>query len=226
VRMAVSEAARGFYASRFDGDIRIVPNGVDVDLFTNGSPAPDLPPGRQMLWTHRLDPQKGFRVAVEAFAKLAVQFPDLWFVVIGDGKERPLLDRLPPEARSRVLRMGTVPHDRLPAYYAGADVLIAPAFGQESFGLVLVEAMAAGVPVVASDIAGYRQVVRNDVEGLLVPPGDPDALAQSVRRVLTDADLARRLAEAGRSRAQEFGWDRISGLIESAYRDAVLPMTD
>jgi phosphatidylinositol alpha-mannosyltransferase len=220
VKLAVSEAAKDFYQSRFGHGIRIVPNGVDIDLFAKGSPSAELPSGRAMLWTHRLDPQKGFGVAVGAFAKLALEFPDLWLVVIGEGKDRGRVERLPAEARSRVLMVGTVPHDRLPAYHAGADVFVAPALGQESFGLVLVEAMAAGVPVVATDIAGYREVVRHDVDGLLVPVGDPTALADAVGRVLLEPDLAKRLTEAGRARAEDFRWDGVVERIERAYRDA------
>jgi phosphatidylinositol alpha-mannosyltransferase len=221
VKIAVSEAAKDFYESRFGDSIRIVPNGVDVDLFSKGSPLMELPAGRTMLWTHRLDPQKGFGVAVGAFAKLAQEFADLWFVVIGDGKDRAMVERLPSGARSRVLMIGTVAHDRLPAYHAGADVFVAPALGQESFGLVLVEAMAAGVPVVASDIAGYREVVRHDVDGLLVPPGESAAFAEAVARILREPDLAKRLSEAGRARAGDFRWDGVADRIEQAYREAV-----
>jgi phosphatidylinositol alpha-mannosyltransferase len=220
VKLAVSQAAKDFYETRFGRGIRIVPNGVDVDLFARGSPSPDLPAGRTTLWTHRLDPQKAFGVALGAFATLALEFPDLWFVVIGEGKDRAMVERLPVEVRPRVLMMGTVAHDRLPAYHAGADVFIAPALGQESFGLVLVEAMAAGVPVVASDIAGYREVVRDDVNGILVPPGNPAALTEAVGRVLREPDLAKRLAEAGRARAEEFRWDGVADRIEQAYREA------
>jgi phosphatidylinositol alpha-mannosyltransferase len=125
VKLAVSEAARDFYQSRFGPGIRVVPNGVDVDLFATGSPSSELPTGRTMLWTHRLDPQKGFGVAVGAFAKLAPEFPDLSFVVIGEGRDRAMMERLSAETRSRVLMIGTVAHDRLPAYHAGADVFIA-----------------------------------------------------------------------------------------------------
>lgn len=221
VRIAVSEAAKHFYGSRFGGDIRVIPNGSNVEMFADAAPAPDLPPGRRMLWTHRLDPQKGFPVAVDAFATLAREFPDLWFVVIGDGKDRDAIQRLPTEVRARVKMIGSVPHERLPAYHAGAEVFIAPALGQESFGLVLVEAMAAGVPVVAGDIAGYREVVRDGVSGLLVPPGDARALADAVARVLKDPELAGRLTAAGRARAQDFRWDRVAGDIESAYREAL-----
>jgi phosphatidylinositol alpha-mannosyltransferase len=114
-----------------------------------------------------------------------------------------------------------VEHERLPPYHAASDVFVAPATGQESFGYVLVEAMAAGLPVVASDIAGYREVVRDGVDGLLVPPSDPVALAAALRTVLDDADLARRLGEGGRLRAGEFSWDRVAPAIEERYRRAL-----
>jgi phosphatidylinositol alpha-mannosyltransferase len=117
--------------------------------------------------------------------------------------------------------LGAVPHEDLPSYHAAADVFVAPATGQESFGYVLVEAMAAGVPVVASDIAGYREVVRSGIEGLLVPPSDPAALAEAVSRVLSDRVLAARLSEAGRTRAAVFGWDHVVPRIEAVYQRVI-----
>jgi phosphatidyl-myo-inositol alpha-mannosyltransferase len=221
VRIAVSESAKAFYERRFGDGTRVVPNGCDVKLFGSAEPSPDLPPGRRMLWTHRLDPQKGFPVAVAAFGRLAAEFPDLHLVVIGDGKDRSAVETLPADARTRVVMLGQIQHERLPAYHAGADVFVAPALGQESFGIALVEAMAAGVPVVASDIAGYRDVVSSEVDGLLVPPGDSGRLADAVARVLADSALAQRLTAAGRDRANHFAWHRVVGLIEAAYTEAM-----
>jgi phosphatidylinositol alpha-mannosyltransferase len=138
--------------------------------------------------------------------------------VAGDGRDRHAIDSLSEADRARVRMLGAVPHEDLPPYYGAADVFVAPATGQESFGYVLVEAMAAGLPVVASDIAGYREVVRSGIEGLLVPPGDPPRLAEAVAGVLSDPVLAARLSEAGRARAAGFGWDRIVPGIEAVYR--------
>lgn len=223
VRLAVSEAAAGFVRSRFGDGIQVVPNGFDLELFVKApvDPAPELPQGRRLLWVGRLDAQKGFPVAVAAFGRIAGEFPDLSFVVVGDGRDRPVVSSLPPEVRRRVVMVGAVNHEQLPAYYSRADVFLSPAAGQESFGIVLLEAMAAGVPVVASDIAGYREVVRADVDGLLVPPSDPDALAEAVRRVLFDPALASRLTEAGRARAERYRWDVVVEEIEAAYQDAL-----
>lgn len=221
VRVAVSEAAASFVRSRMGDGIQVVPNGLDVDLFAVAEPATALPPGRRVLWVGRLDRQKGFPVALRAFERLARDFEDVSLIVAGDGRDRDALRSLSGGVRDRVVMLGAVPHGRLPGYHAAADVFISPATGQESFGLVLVEAMAAGVPVVASDIAGYREVVRGGVNGLLVPSGDPAALAEAVGRILSDPGLAERLREAGRSRAREFSWEKVASRLEDVYREAV-----
>ena len=219
-RVAVSRAAASFMGSRFGGgDIRIVPNGVDVEMFASAEPAAGLPEGRHVLWVGRLDRQKGFRVAVRAFEVLADEMPDLRLVVAGDGDERGAVGELPPPVRARVDMLGAVRHEALPPYHAAADAFVAPALGQESFGLVLVEAMAAGLPVVATRIPGYDEVVRDGVDGLLVPPDDPAALAAAILRVLTDPALALRLAGSGKARAAEFSWDRVAAQVEAVYRE-------
>jgi phosphatidylinositol alpha-mannosyltransferase len=221
VRIAVSEAARSFLSSRLDGEVRVIPNGVDVQLFRGAKPAGDLPEGRRIGWVSRLDRQKGFPVALQAFSQLASEWADLHLVVAGDGRDRAAVETLPGAIRSRVVMLGAVPHDRLPPYLAACDVFVAAATGQESFGVVLVEAMAAGLPVVATDIAGYREVVRDGIDGILVPPSDAGALANGLGRVLRDHRLARRLAEEGRARAGEFSWEAVTPRIEEAYWEAL-----
>lgn len=223
VRVAVSEAAAEFVTGRLGirNDVRVVPNGVDVDLFAKAEPRAGLPPGRRILWVGRLDRQKGFPVAVRAFAELAGEHPDLWFVVVGDGRDRQAVSAVPEEIRRRILMVGSVSHRALPAYHGAADVFVSSAFGQESFGLVLVEAMAAGVPVVATDIPGYREIARDGVDALLVPPGDPRALAGAMGRVLAEPATAAGLAGAGRARAESFRWTAIVDRLEDAYREAI-----
>ena len=217
-RIAVSEAAAAFVGQAFPGEEEVVPNGVEVERFAEpGEEVTGLPPGRRVLWVGRLDPQKAFPVMIETFARLAPEFPDLSLVVAGDGRDRNAVRTLGPDVCERVVMLGAVAHDRLPAYHAAADVFVSPATGQESFGIVLVEAMAAGVAVVATDIPGYREVVRDGVDGLLVPPRDPEALARSIRQVLLEPGLAERLAAAGQARAREFSWDRVVPRIEAVY---------
>jgi phosphatidylinositol alpha-mannosyltransferase len=223
VRVAVSRAAAAFVSNRFDGDVRVIPNGCDVEAFARATPATGLPEGRRILWVGRLDPQKGFRIALDAFATLAATEPDLSLVVIGDGQDRAMLDTLPGALRERVVSLGAVPHDQLAPFYAAADAFVAPATGQESFGIVLVEAMAAGVPVVASDIPGYREVVRDGEQGILVPAGDIPALTHGLRRVLADRALAQRLGGAGRVHARRYRWETVVREIEGVYREALEP---
>lgn len=218
VPVAVSRAAASHVSGPFQPPPRIVPNGVNVAAFVSAEPVPSKPAGRVMLWVNRLDQQKGFAVAVEAFAELAREFKDLTFVVAGDGPERDLVKRLPAPASDRVLLLGRVPHDKVPAWYAAADVYISPAVGQESFGIVLIEAMAAGTPVVASNIQGYREVLTGG--GTLVPPGDAKALAKAVAVYLNDPAAAAATAEEGRRLAETYDWSQVGARIEAVYKEA------
>jgi phosphatidylinositol alpha-mannosyltransferase len=160
-------------------------------------------------------------VAVAAFAELASLYPDLKLMVVGDGSERDAVDGLEPALRERVEMLGRVDDDRLAQYLRGATLYLGPALAGESFGIVLAEAMAAGLPIVASDIPGYRDVARNGVEALLVPPGDPAALVAAVRKVLDDASLAKALGEAGAKRAHDYAWDTVTDRIVSVYREVL-----
>jgi phosphatidylinositol alpha-mannosyltransferase len=219
VRIAVSRKAAAVAAARVGGPFELVPNGVDVEAFA-AAPALDLGPGRKILFVGRLDVRKGFSVAVAAFERLAAERPDLRLIVVGDGPERGALDRLPPSLRERISMLGTVANRELPSIHRACDVYVGPATGGESFGVVLVEAMAAGLPVVASDVSGYDEVVRQDVDGLLVPPRDPRALAEALARVLEAPDLGSRLAAAGRERAATFDWKVVADRLEVLYTRA------
>jgi phosphatidylinositol alpha-mannosyltransferase len=222
VSVAVSDAAAEFLRRVARGRIEVVPNGVDVERFSHPGPRPEgLPAGRIILWVSRLDPQKGFPVMVRAFHRVALDAEDVWLVVVGEGHDRGAVDLLPERLRERVLMRGAIPNEKLHPYHGAADLFAAAATGQESFGYILVEALAAGVPVVATDIPGYREVVRDGVEGLLVPPDDPAALARALGRVLDDPDLARALVTAGRERARAFSWDEVAPRLEAVYRRAV-----
>lgn len=212
--IAVSEAAAKCITPRAPIPIVIVPNAIDPHRFAG--PRANRA-RRELLFVNRLDRRKGFRIAVRAFELLARQYPDLRLVVVGDGPERGAIESLEPSVRGRVTMAGHREHDEVSAFYASADLFLAPATGNESFGIVLLEAMASGLPVVASDIEGYRDVVRHDREGLVIPPDDPAALAAAVTRVIDDETLARRLGEAGRHRVRDFSWDVVVRRIETIY---------
>lgn len=224
--LAVSEAAASYVSGPFRPRPEIVPNGVDVNAFADAEPDPGLPAGPKLLWVNRLDPQKGFPVAIRAFAVIAEEFDDLLFVVAGDGADRGSIDALAPDVRARVMMLGNVPHERLPGVFAASDVFVSPAAGQESFGVVLVEAMAAGLPVVATDIPGYREVVRDGVEGLLVRPGDAGALAEAAGALLRNPGRAEKLRRVGRATAGAFSWEVVGARIEAIYEELVAAAGD
>ena len=188
--------------------------------FTNAQPA-DLGEGPKLLFVGRLDERKGFPTAVRAFAQLASDRPDLRLVVVGDGPERSAVDSLTPEVRARVTMLGAVANVDLHPYEIACDLYLGSAVGGESFGVVLVEAMAAGLPIVASDIPGYDEVVSDGIEGMLVPPRDAAAAARAAATILDDADLAGRMSRAGRARARTFDWSVVGARLVDLYGRAI-----
>jgi phosphatidylinositol alpha-mannosyltransferase len=217
-RIAVSRAARHSAKGRLGkGDVRIIPNGVEVERFAQALPALDVPAGRTLLFVGRLEPRKGLPYAMRAFAQLADRYPDLQFVVVGDGPERHAVDELPPALRARVHMKGKVSYEALPTYHRAADIFISPATGAESFGIVLVEAMAAGLPIVASNIPGYREVARDGRESVLVTPSDPGALATGIAHLLDHPEERVRLGANGVARADAYAWEHIIDELEQVY---------
>ncbi|MEX0990054.1 MAG: glycosyltransferase family 4 protein [Actinomycetota bacterium] len=227
VRVAVSRAAAAFAGRRIGGAFRIVGNGVNVERFRDASPAslPGVPGGAQdgkvVLFVGRLDERKGFPTAVEAFARLAADDPTVRLVVAGDGPDRSAVETLGSDVRSRVSMLGHVPNAELPSVTAACDAFVGSSVGGESFGVVLVEAMAAGLPVVASRIPGYDEVISDGVDGLLVGPRDPAATAEALARVLGEPSLSARLAAAGKRRAASFSWEVIAGHLVACYEEAI-----
>ncbi len=177
--------------------------------------------GTKLLFVGRLDERKGFPVAVDAFRRLAPDRPELRLIVVGDGPERSAVNGLPLDLRARVAMLGSVPNVDLPPFEKACDLYLGTSVGGESFGIVLVEAMAAGLPVVASGIPGYDEVVTDGVDGLLVPPRDPEALARAAGTILDDPALAGRLSAAGLARAATFDWRVVGAKLEALYDRAV-----
>jgi phosphatidyl-myo-inositol alpha-mannosyltransferase len=219
-RVAVSERAAAFVRARVPGAFHIVPNGIDVAAFRDAAPA-DLGPGRKLLFVGRLHPRKGFPVAVAAFATLARSHGDLRLVVAVACAEATALDALAADVRERVTTLGAVPNRELPPIERACDIFVAPSLGGESFGVVLLEPMAAGVPVVASRIPGYDEVLEDGSTGLFAPPGDAEALAGAVARVLDDPGLGGRLAAAAGERVGRYDWDVVAGELEEIYRSVL-----
>ncbi len=221
-RVAVSPAALDFAHRHFPGEYRVIPNGVDTARFH-----PDVPPRTELadgrlnvLFVGRLDPRKGVPVLLDALPALRARVPEARLVIVGDSFLKPWFARsLGGREREHVRFVGAVSPLDLPSYYASAHVVVSPALRNESFGIVLLEAMASGKPIVASDIPGYRAVLADGEDGVLVPPGDAGALATSLAALLKDPARRLRLAAQGRAKAETYGWDRVTGRLEQYYRE-------
>ncbi len=230
-RIAVSGAARHFISTYFPGDYRIIPNGVDLDRFTEAEPFEELRDGTlNILFVGRLEERKGLIHLLKAYHRLRKRKVDARLLVVGAG---PKLREYKRFVGLRGIRdvefLGRVNDEEKVRYFASADIYCAPNTGQESFGIVLLEAMAAGVPIVASDIHGFKRVVERNVQGLLVEPRNPRALAAGLYALARDPELRHDMGEAGRARAPEFSWERVTERIVDFYyetRDRVLTARD
>ena len=223
-RVAVSHAALQFADNHFPGDYRVIPNGVDVARFhPDVPPRPELADGRlNVLFVGRLDPRKGLPVLLEAMPALRRSVPEARLVVVGDSFLRPWLERrLAAREREHVVFAGSVPPKALAGYYASSHVVASPATRNESFGIVLLEAMASGKPLVASDIPGYRAVVDDGKDGLLVPPGDAHALASALSDLLRDPARRRSFGAHGRAKAEGYSWPAVTDRLEAYYREVL-----
>src|SRR5450756_64909 len=210
-RIAVSPAARDFVSVYFPGTYEIIPNGIDYERFAK-VPEPFekyKEGGPNILFVGRLEKRKGLKYLIRAMGGVWEQFPKARLIVVGAG--RPLEDYrrlVETHGLENVEFVGFASSEDLSRYYQSCDLFCAPSTGQESFGIVLLEAMASGKPIVASDIPGYRWVVNHGVEGLLVPPKDERALTASMVRLLSEPELMARMSLAGKMRAEEFSWDK------------------
>lgn len=215
VRTAVSDAARELISRYIPGEYALTPNGVDTRRFSGAEP---LLKGatKRVLFLGRIERRKGLEVLIQALTRL--RDLDVELVVGGSGPEerpaRSLTDRL--QVRARFL--GRVRDEDLPRLYRSADVYCAPGLGGESFGIVLVEAMAAGAPVVCSDLPGFRAVAGGAAQ--LVPPGEAGPLADALRRVLTQESHAQTMRKMSVRMASIFDWDRLVVGVETLYQRA------
>jgi phosphatidylinositol alpha-mannosyltransferase len=223
-RIAVAEAARSTLVEHLGGDAVLIPNGLHVRQYEKAEPLPGFPgTGGTLGFLGRIDePRKGLDILLAAFCLLAAERPELRLLIAGRGDADEVLEQVPGPLRDRVVLLGQVSDaDRIRMLHS-VDVFCAPNTGGESFGYVLVEAMASGAPIVASDLEAFRQVLRDGEAGELFPTGDPAALAAAAGRLLDDPARRATLSAAAALAVREFDWSVVARDVLRVYQ-AVAP---
>ena len=224
-RIAVSELARRTLVDHVGGDAVLIPNGVDCAAFADAEPFDGWPgPGKALFFLGRLDePRKGLDILLAALPAIAQQNPDVRVLLAGPGDEADIVKKLPADVADRLTFLGLVSEEDKVRAFHSADVYVAPNTGGESFGIVLLEAMASGTAVVASDLEAFRRVLDGGATGRLFTNGDPDSLAQQVNDLLAHDRERLDLAAAGRDRAWLYDWGRVTREIVDVYRSVRVP---
>ena len=224
-KIAVSEAAKDTVARYFGGEFVIIPNGIDAERFggEHVQPLEQYEDGRpNILFVGRLEPRKGFRYLLRAFPHVKKEFPRARLIVVGayEREERASHLRYAREHHlTGVKFVGRVSDEELPRYYRSCHVFCAPSTGFESFGIVLLEAMAAGKPAVASNIHGYRDLLDDGKEGILAEPKDERSLAEALIRLLRDPAMQRDMGDRGRLKAQQYSWRQVALRVLQFYEE-------
>ncbi|MBA7621097.1 Phosphatidyl-myo-inositol mannosyltransferase [subsurface metagenome] len=220
-KIAVSEPAMEFANKHLPGHYDIIPNGIDLEHFS-----PDVPPidefcdGKlNILFVGRLEKRKGANYLLKAYQRVKEEIPDSRLLIVGPGTRlrHKYERRVRRSGLKDVVFVGHVSYDELPRYYKTADIFCAPATGSESFGIILLEAMATGKPIVASNIDGYARLVTDGAEGLLVPPRDEKTLAEALISLMSDESLRQRMGARGIIKAKEYDWKHLAQRILDYY---------
>ena len=224
-RIAVSEAARRTLVEHLGGDAILIPNGVAIRRFAGAEPLPGWPgAGGALGFVGRFEePRKGFGVLLEAFRLLAPERPELRLLVVGGGDADEALAGLEPALRERVTMLGQVSDRDKARMLRSVDVYVAPNTGGESFGIILTEAMAAGTPVLASDIDAFVRVLEDGKAGALFRNQDPAALATEAARLLDDEPFRRGLAETAGTAVRQYDWATVAADVIAVYETVAGP---
>lgn len=221
-KIAVSKPALDYVSRHLPGKYRIIPNGIDIEHFTpNGHNRKEFCDSKiNILFVGRLERRKGLVHLLNACAKAKRSFSNFRLIVVGPGTVLRFKYKRSVEEMGladNVVFTGFVPSDELPSYYRTADIFCAPATGGESFGIVLLEAMACGKPVVATSIGGYASVLAHGDEGLLVPPRDEKSLAHALLSLLEDKSLRQQMGTKGRIKAERYSWTNVARQVMEYY---------
>ncbi len=220
-RIAVSPTAKEYAHSFMPAEYEVIPNGIDLEHFNcSVKPIEKYNDGRlNILFVGRLERRKGLKYLIKALKEVKPGHPEARLLVVGPGtRYRKRMERLVDSLKLKdVVFIGAVSDEELPRYYQTADIFCAPATGQESFGIVLLEAMALGKPVVASSIGGYASVMTSGREGLMVLPKKHKALAQALEKLMADEILRKELWERGKLTAANYSWNRVAKRVVAFY---------
>jgi phosphatidyl-myo-inositol alpha-mannosyltransferase len=222
-RIAVSEEARTVVVQHLGGDPIVIPNGLYVDRFAAGVPRAEWQGSAGTLsFLGRLDePRKGLPVLLEAWPTICRERPGVRLLVAGRGDVAEISRSIPADCRDAVTFLGGVSDADKIAMFASSDVYVAPHTGNESFGIVLAEAMAAGTPVLASELVAFRTVVEDGRLGVLVPVGDGSALAKAALELLADPQRRAELSDRARIAVRRYDWSSVADEVIAVYEMAV-----
>jgi phosphatidylinositol alpha-mannosyltransferase len=219
-RVAVSEWSRQTVSRYVPGDYQIIPNGIEFSRFATPGPQPqkfrDSDP--TILYVGRLEPRKGVEYLIRAFSRIKAELPRARLVIVGEGGLRPRCEKLVRKLKLEDVHFeGYVPGPLLPGFFQRADLVCVPSTGNESFGIVVLEAMAAGTPVVASRIDGFRTLVEDRRTGVFATPRDPESFAEAALDVLGSGEFRQELIENAQEKAQRFDWENVAGQLLDYY---------
>jgi phosphatidyl-myo-inositol alpha-mannosyltransferase len=222
--IAVSEPARTFFNRYFpDFHLRVIPNGINVNVFRPGlSPIRHLrDESLNILFVGRLEKRKGLSDLLRGYELMKERVPQSRLIVVGDGPLRGSVESFISRHRLRdVVLAGYVPDSVKPRYYNSADIFCAPATGAESFGIVLLEAMASGLPVVATEVPGYMSVLEPGRDSLTVRPKGWAELGAALIILARDAELRRRMGAYGHEKARRYAWEVVASQVIEVYEEA------
>ncbi len=220
-KIAVSKPAMGFASKYVPGYYNIIPNGVDAENFSpDVAPIEEFCDGKQnIMFVGRLERRKGLRYLIKAYQQVKREIPNSRLIVVGPGtRPRKKYEKwIKRNGLQDIVFVGYASYADLPRYYQTADVFCSPATGRESFGIVLLEAMTLGKPIVATNIEGYASVLTHGKEGLLVPPRNSGALAEALTSLLKDEKLRQRMGDEGRLTAEEYRWEHVAQRVLDYY---------
>lgn len=224
-RIAVSNPALQYVSKHFPGEYNVIPNGIDVDFLSQEVPPFDaFNDGKlNLLFVGRMEKRKGLPYLLGAFSRLKWEYPNLRLLVVGPGNPGKECYQLMGERNIQdVVFLGGVSEEAKRRYLHTADIFCAPNIGKESFGLILGEAMAASKPIVASNIAGFAQVLTDGIEGFLVTPRSEEQIAIALKRLIDDEGLRERMGQNGRKTVETYRWERVTERVEEYYRKAMI----